>query len=67
MMQCKMDFGTYVADYWEDGKWMDFSRVDLSLKDMNTMLTTLFLIEEEGALIWKLNPNGLFLVSSLYV
>ena len=62
-----MVFGTYVADYWVDGKWVDFTSVDLSLKDLNKMLNAVLLIEEEDSLIWKLNPNGLFSFSSLYL
>ena len=31
------------------------------------MLNVVFLIDEEDSLIWKLNPNGLFSVSSLHV
>ena len=44
-----MVFGTYVADYWEDGNWVDFSRVDISLKDLNKMLNVVFLIDEEDS------------------
>lgn len=66
MVQCKSFFGSDTVDYWEGDKWVDLTRVDDSLNELNKMLNFVFLVNEEDSLIWNFNPNGLFFVSSLY-
>ena len=58
MMQCKTTSGSLVTDYWEGDKWVDLTRVDDSLVDLNKLLNVVFLVNKEDSLIWKANHNG---------
>ena len=66
MDQCKTIFGTHVANYWEEDKWVNLARVDGAINDLKKMLNVVFIVHDEDTLIWKFNPNGLFSISSLY-
>ena len=45
---------------------MNLNKVDENLNDLNKILNVVFLVQEEDALIWKYNPNGLFTILSVY-
>ena len=46
--------------------WLDLKRVNDNLVDLNKCLNVVFLSQKEDDLIWKLDPSGIFSISSAY-
>lgn len=44
MDRCKNLFGIFVADYWEDKKWVNLNRVDKKFNDLNKIPNVVFLV-----------------------
>lgn len=64
--QCKDNYGTMVGDYWNVGQWKDLSPVDPSLGNLNKIMNSMVVVDDDDQVIWKLTANGKFFVASLY-